>query len=260
MERPCELPVNLICCYPPDGELQTEPAAYLSSNTAARATFPLARADCQNLQFATDWFGKPGCESWRGSIHITSHCQTAIHPADRLFFSLLKLPSPDSAPESTLAKSSVGAEQLSSEETFVEGLWEKEVFELFLCSPCQQFYWELHLSPLGEWWACKFGAPRIRASEPQQPLPGTKLHRAVTGKTSVLSLSVSLQQLEFDSLEGLRGNFTAVLSKRGVDSQNSIDVNEKRTKQYFSWAAPLAGSPDFHRFELFLPVVLYSVP
>lgn len=45
--------------------------------------------------------------------------------------------------------------------SFVPGLWEYDVAELFIGDPKTGSYLELNLAPNGAWWAAKFGSPRV---------------------------------------------------------------------------------------------------
>jgi hypothetical protein len=61
------------------------------------------------------------------------------------------------------------------EGSFVEGLWEGDCAELFLCNPSTGYYIELNLSSRGSWWYCPFSAPHIRVKgikENEIPLNG----------------------------------------------------------------------------------------
>jgi len=49
--------------------------------------------------------------------------------------------------------------------SFMEGLWEHDVAELFLAAPASGAYLEFNLAPNGAWWGAKFTAPRVRAIE-----------------------------------------------------------------------------------------------
>ncbi len=47
---------------------------------------------------------------------------------------------------------------------FIEGLWEWDCAEAFLCNPVTGYYLEINLGPHGAWWACAFSAKRQRAT------------------------------------------------------------------------------------------------
>lgn len=125
---------------------------------------------------------------------------------------------------------------------FVEGLWEREVAELFVMAPSGR-YQEFNISPAGAWWSASFSAYRER----EKSLEGL----AVTVRSRhdehswEVELRVPVQDLvvlngfEFDQA---RWNVTAILSP-----EEPI---------YLSWGEAEKVQPDFHRADLFSHAVL----
>lgn len=112
---------------------------------------------------------------------------------------------------------------------FVEGLWGRDVLELFVGERSSPGYLELNLAPSGAWWACLFERYRERRS--QQPFPCAArvwCERSGGSWRAALALPVASLGIELD-LDRLR-----VCAITGDPRRFSIEN------------APPAGAPDFH--------------
>ena len=120
------------------------------------------------------------------------------------------------------------------EGSFVEGLWEGDVVELFLVNPDTGFYIEFNLGPRGAWWCCTFDSPRARAAAPE-PLPGITTRARPTEAAWDSTLAIPLRSLppslNFDP-DTTKGNITFCLG---------------RPQQFITLADLGGGTPDFHR-------------
>ena len=119
---------------------------------------------------------------------------------------------------------------------FQAGLWQHDVAELFLADPGSGRYWEMNLAPNGAWWSCQFNAPRTRAQEDDQPLPGVVTHAELTpdgGWLAALAMPLAplLEWLPVDP--ATTANVTFILGGP--------------TPQYLTAADLGPGEPDFHR-------------
>lgn len=119
---------------------------------------------------------------------------------------------------------------------FVEGLWQKDVAELFVAGLGTD-YQEVNISPTGAWWSAYFSDYRKLVREvffePRITVEASEGHWAVNFEAP-LEAFVPLEGL---SLEDYRFSATAILYTPEA--------------QYFAWNHSGGGEPDFHRSELF---------
>lgn len=166
----------------------------------------------------TDWFGEP--------IPQPIHFELRLSP-DTLIFSASRKATPTLHPQS------------NNKPSFMAGLWDYDVAELFLSFPNGN-YFEFNLAPNGSFWASRFEAPRVPA--PTQPNfePLHTTHQIVESQSWEASLHIPLALLP--SLEQANFNVTGVL----IDG----------TQRFFSHLK-LPGKPDFHQPQHFatLPVI-----
>lgn len=121
---------------------------------------------------------------------------------------------------------------------FIEGLWEREVVELFLGEPGSARYQEFNLSPRGAWWTMAFSGYRTRMMT--NPLPGVRCHAASGGRGWRAAIAIPLAELTI-----------AWSSGSGTGNVTAIHGNPQR----FVTALDLGGGePDFHRAERFQPM------
>jgi hypothetical protein len=125
---------------------------------------------------------------------------------------------------------------------FVEGLWERDVAELFVMGPLGE-YQEFNLSPRGAWWCAVFSGYRQRAAV--LPCPSAQVWAEWGDGFWSARLSVDINDLPVLQGQGLqeaRLNVTAILNPD--------------QPEYLCFGHQGGGDPDFHRAENFLPVDL----
>lgn len=115
--------------------------------------------------------------------------------------------------------------------SFVAGLWEKEVAEIFVAAPGGG-YQEFNVSPTGAWWSALFSGYRQLVREVTEPPLAVQAHR------SAGAWSVELKVRP--ALEVHRLNPTAILTPADP--------------VYLCLGHRTGGEPDFHRADNFLPL------
>jgi len=126
--------------------------------------------------------------------------------------------------------------------SFVEGVWEKDLIELFLLNPDSGYYVEFNLGPQGEWWWCTFIAPRVRAVATPRPLLGVITNACISEESWDSTLYVPLSSLPRRLAfcpDTTKGNIAFCLG----DPQ-----------QYITLADLGDGPPDFHRPDKWIPL------
>lgn len=119
--------------------------------------------------------------------------------------------------------------------TFVEGLWEHDVAELFLMD-AEGRYQEFNVSPTGAWWSCGFSAYRARATP--SPVPGEVLVEArLDTEAWEVVFSVPLRDLSIP-LNKVVGVHISAISRSPYT-------------RYLSSSPVVGATPDFHRRECF---------
>jgi hypothetical protein len=115
---------------------------------------------------------------------------------------------------------------------FVEGLWERDLIELFLLNRENGRYAEWNLAPGGAWWAAVFRAPRERILE--WPCPGAEATAEVASGRWQAVLSLPKGKVH-EMLGGAPtpGNLTAII---GTPRPQCLSLAELGN-----------GEPDFHR-------------
>ncbi|MFA5506199.1 MAG: hypothetical protein WC314_15920 [Vulcanimicrobiota bacterium] len=126
--------------------------------------------------------------------------------------------------------------------SFVEGLWEKDVAELFLGGP-GEFYQEINISPSGAWWSATFKGyrERIRAVE----FPAQIEHHRTPDSWSV---SFSAQVKDLEGWQNLAPDEFRV-------SPTAILYGPEPSFFAWNWDPDLKSEPDFHRKDLFKPLI-----
>lgn len=117
---------------------------------------------------------------------------------------------------------------------FREGLWERDVLELFLSSQADQRYQEFNLSPAGEWWSCLFTSPRQRADSSLAGLPA-EVYAAATGDLwrVILEITPAICVFDLGRPDDLRMNICACLGKERRSYLSAVNLPGDR--------------PDFHQ-------------
>jgi hypothetical protein len=121
--------------------------------------------------------------------------------------------------------------------TYVEGLWEMDVAELFLAnkSGC---YLEFNLSPCGAWWNHSFSAPRTRDTSGFKAPSKLTCYSKIEPRAWRTALSVPIEELSLKGCfeEGAKANVCFIAGK---------------PRRFISWSHLGSGEPDFHRPENF---------
>lgn len=120
---------------------------------------------------------------------------------------------------------------------FKEGLWERDVIELFLSEVGQENYLELNIDPNAAFWAKEFSAYRKEAKEHKKP-NSIRTICANTAQYWQVGLSLDLTELPFatKALEDLELNIC------GIFGQNQ--------RYYLAYHSLPQEKPDFHRRDL----------
>ncbi len=138
--------------------------------------------------------------------------------------------------------------QRTHTDPFIEGLWRRNVVELFLGNLRTGRYLEVHLAPCFGWWSCYFTGVRQRETPHGRPLPLAVINHRLNKENTQwqgsveLDLPVICQALGVHALPALHANLTAIVTP------------QTGPIGYFS-LAPLPGStPDFHTPHAWLPL------
>lgn len=124
---------------------------------------------------------------------------------------------------------------------FVEGLWEKDVAELFLSGPGDA-YQEINISPTGAWWSALFSGYRERSQTVEFPV---EIEVERDDKLWQVSFSTAVENLNpWSGLEWseYRASPAAILH----GSEPSFFA--------WNWNPNKDGEPDFHRKDLLKPL------
>jgi hypothetical protein len=166
------------------------------------------------LHLTTDWFGHPFAPPLDIFLGMSG---------ERILFGAQGAGTPQCAP--------------ATPGDFIEGLWERDVVELFLGESDSPRYQEFNLSPRGAWWTMAFTGYRTRMAT--TPLPGLRCDAAKTpsGWRAATAIPINELSIRWASARGTV-NVTAICG----------------TPQRFVTALNLGGGePDFHRAEHFRP-------
>jgi hypothetical protein len=123
---------------------------------------------------------------------------------------------------------------------FVEGLWERDVAEFFVAGE-GSVYQEINISPTGAWWSASFTGYRSKPTE-------IRFEPLITVEESDDRWAVTFEA----SLDSFRPWRKLAPSQR-LFSPTAILYDSK--PNYFAWNHSGGGEPDFHRRELFQPLV-----
>jgi len=131
---------------------------------------------------------------------------------------------------------------------FVEGLWEQELAEVFLCAAEGSRYLEVNISPSGAWWSCSFHGYRERDSS-----------------TALEGVEAWAEPLTSDSTRweaGLKIPRASISSRisfgvQGGKSRGNVSgvVLSKSRPLYLTYGNLEAANPDFHLAGNFLELV-----
>ena len=120
---------------------------------------------------------------------------------------------------------------------FVEGLWNKDVAEIFIGSSQTPAYQEFNLSPAGAWWSCVCSKYRKRDQVAFKMPQGIQTFSKIGSANWQAALSIPLDQFSvpLDLDDACRANVSFVVGKA--------------KRQYLTWANIQQREPDFHRAE-----------
>lgn len=122
---------------------------------------------------------------------------------------------------------------------FYEGLWERDVAELFIGEQGSSEYLEVNLNPIGAWWIQRFSTPRVRMGAVSRPTP--VVESMISSGQWDGSISIKLEEIGFDTPDTLMFNVCLILGNN--------------PRRYISASGGIKNSaPDFHRRELLRPV------
>lgn len=129
---------------------------------------------------------------------------------------------------------------------FVEGLWNKDVAEIFISSAESPVYQEINLSPNGAWWSCYFSKYRKRDGAGFKMPKDVKTHSNIGSAMWQAAISLPLK------------DFSLCIDLEGGCRANVAFVIGKAKRQYLTWANIQQRDPDFHRAEDFEDIDLIS--
>lgn len=160
-------------------------------------------------QFSTDWFGVSSKENvsfvvaldptsiW---VSVKFPSKVLLHPKDKA-------------------------------DSFIEGLWDYDVFELFLCDDVTERYQEFNLSPGGAWWSASFLRYREREGIQQNGIKTWAKNEENGQFHSYLQILRGSLAISFSCSNNSRANVTAILGN---------------PQKFFSHEKLSAPQPDFH--------------
>jgi len=129
-----------------------------------------------------------------------------------------------------------------SEGSFIEGLWEADVVELFLANPSTGFYVEFNLGPRGAWWCCAFDSPRSRCEGGTKHMEGVRTKATCLENAWDSAMSIPLKSLP----DGLAFDAGTTLA--------NITFCLGKPQQFVTLADLGDGEPDFHRPDKWIPI------
>lgn len=176
------------------------------------------------IELSTDWYGDK--VSSPPSLTLSLH-------QDHLIFS------------STVDKN-LRFHPWSQPGSFVEGLWEHDVAELFICDQLSGRYLEINLDYHGAWWVCLFDG--YRSPSVMQPnWTGITTQAWMTDSRYHAEICLPIRLLEPVGIFSLDQ-----LIRNGTVNITAVLIDENGNPRFLS-TAPLGGTePDFHRTEDFL--------
>lgn len=131
----------------------------------------------------------------------------------------------------------VGNPEAGSLRSRIEGLWEGEVFELFLASTDASKYLEINLDKAGNWWDMGFNEVRKRNKAVlNEDQVSTKTLTTDSQVVSEIRFPVQPVEKYLGKVDTLRVNFTAIL---------------RSPTQHYSLSKLSGDYPNFHQPEYF---------
>lgn len=122
-----------------------------------------------------------------------------------------------------------------NEGEYIEGLWQQDVAELFLCDENSTAYQEFNLAPTGAWWSFAFSDYRKEDNARYHHPEGIQCLSEIHSHSWNAAILIPRQQLsiEFDAADHSRANVCFIFG------------NEEE-KQFLSWKKLGNGKPDYH--------------
>lgn len=132
-------------------------------------------------------------------------------------------------------------ERNDAPQTFVSGLWEYDVGEIFISTCHDPRYQEFNLAPSGAWWSCLFSDYRTPAPGFSPPSIVTTWHRHQPDRwQAAIEIPFSVIKLPFTDVTELK--------------LNVCGIQGSSPRHYLSAAAISTPAPDFHHRPSFVPL------
>lgn len=138
-----------------------------------------------------------------------------------------------------MVESSAWHDPATSQGQFVEGLWNKDVAEIFLTNAGDTAYQEFNLSPRGAWWSCAFSKYRKRDSQLFKMPQRVETFSDIQQSSWKAGLAVPISDL------------SVPLALEETTRANVCFVLGKTKRHYLSWTNIQNYDPDFHRADQF---------
>jgi hypothetical protein len=127
--------------------------------------------------------------------------------------------------------------------SFHEGLWEKDVAEIFICEDEGTRYQEFNLAPSGAWWTQPFSHYRIRESGYLPP--------------KTIKTFTSISEIGWEGLLIVpRASLSVACTFSETSRVNVACIIHDPDPVYLSWAYDPNRDPDYHTTGLFQSVEL----
>ncbi len=125
--------------------------------------------------------------------------------------------------------------------SFVRGLWDFDVAELFIYSTRADAYQEFNIAPSGAWWSCLFSGYREESKAAfSPPVVTVEAVETTSGWNAAIKVPLSSLAFSVDALSDLRLNICL--------------IQGKAPRNYLSAAFIETPAPDFHYFRSYLPL------
>jgi hypothetical protein len=172
---------------------------------------------------------------WKGTeLPLPFQWLLILDPHQLWFSSTMPFPADDEAQLTSVA--------------FLEGLWEKDVVELFLMDSQTGRYLEFNFCPINAWWASEFESYRCPCrSSSVSPQLNSVAFRSNESSWSVTA-ALALDSLPFSVLDSSTLAHISGIAQRPPPPQCEpvfLTSNTNRSETY---------APDFHRLASFLPL------
>lgn len=195
-------------------------AFYLSSPLSLKEYAAISDSTFPWHAISSDWFGN--------KTRVICEYRLFLDPSS-LFFHARANRKPKTKPDATQG-------------SFIEGLWEYDLAELFICEENSPRYLEVNLGPQAAWWSCLFKSYRERSGAPSALKEAHTISEITeTGwNAGILIPRASFPFLVRD--QGFRANVTFIIDDNGP--------------VYFSASKLTSEAPDYHVAEQFPSVAI----